>query len=64
MKRTSLARYVGGIGLTIAPSRPAARKIRTNSFQFGSWQEITLPRSTPWARRPWATRSTRRASAA
>ena len=33
------------------------------SFQLGSWQEMTLSCSTPCARRPWATRSTARASA-
>ena len=52
MKRSSLARYVGGIGFTTAPSRLAARKTRTNSFQLGSWMEMALPRSIPWAWSP------------
>ena len=64
MKRSSLARYVGGIGLITAPSRLAARNRRTSSLQLGSWHEMALPGVTPWARRPWAIRSTSRASCA
>jgi hypothetical protein len=36
MKRSSFARYVGGIGLRIAPSRVAASASTRNSVQFGS----------------------------
>ena len=52
MKRSSPARYVGGIGLITAPRRLAARKRRMHSLQLGSRHEMALPGVTPWARSP------------
>src|SRR5262249_31637907 len=47
MKRSSLARYVGGMGFTTAPSRAAASSTRANPLPLGSGQDNTPPRSTP-----------------
>jgi len=62
MKRSSLARYVGGMGLSTAPSSIVARARMIHSLQFGSWQDTTAPGPIPAAARPCATRSAARAS--